>query len=184
MDLIALSLYVAPIIGLTTILIGLGAMLKPESMSGNFGIPATGKAKAWVVSVGVRDIFMGFTVLVLYFNQSWFELAFINLAIGVVALSDFYVVLKDGDRLKSYTHFAGAVAVLFYGAWIILMVQFVTDSKQFLKISNCVQFWSTIKIMYFVYYNSHRNNHWWEKIKNENDATIEKSAGRWLIGWW
>lgn len=122
MDLISLSLYVAPIIGLTTILIGLGAMVKPESMSGNFGIPVVGKAKAWVISVGIRDIFMGISVLVLYFNQSWYEMALINFAIGVVALSDFYVVLKDGDQKKSYTHFAGAIAVIFYGAWILFMV--------------------------------------------------------------
>lgn len=60
MDLISLSLYVAPIIGLTTILIGLGAMVKPESMSGNFGIPVSGKAKAWVISVGDSRYLYGY----------------------------------------------------------------------------------------------------------------------------
>lgn len=119
MDLIALSYYIAPVIGLTTILIGTGAFLKPEPMSKNFGIQATGTAAPYVQSVGIRDIFMGFTVLILYFYQLWFAMALIQFCIGLVALSDFIVVKKNGDPKASLVHLAGAIAVIGYGIWLI-----------------------------------------------------------------
>lgn len=104
---------------MTTILIGTGAILKPEPMSKNFGIEATGSAAPYVQSVGVRDIFMGLTVLILYFNQLWFPLALIQFCIGLVALSDFIVVKKSGDQKASLIHLAGAGAVIGYGIWLL-----------------------------------------------------------------
>ncbi len=123
MDFIALSYFVAPFIGLTTIFIGLGAILKPEPMSKNFGIKASGTATAYVRSVGIRDIFMGLTVLILYFNQLWLQMALIQFCIGLVALSDFMVVRSCGDQKASLTHFAGAVAVVGYGVWILIFIK-------------------------------------------------------------
>ena len=117
--IISSSYYIAPIIGFTTILIGIGAILKPQKMSNNFGITASGTAAPYVASVGVRDIFMGLSVLILYFNQHWFELSLIQFSIGMVAISDFLVVRKNGDQKASLTHLAGAIAVIGYGLWLL-----------------------------------------------------------------
>lgn len=123
MNLILLSTYVAPIIGLTTILIGIGAMLKPQQMSGNFGIASTGSANPYIVSVGIRDIFMGLTVLILFFTNSWYELALVMFAIGLVAVSDFVVVRNHGDKKKSLVHLAGAFAVIVYGTCLMILAK-------------------------------------------------------------
>lgn len=122
MDFIAWSYYIAPIIGLTTITIGIAAILKPQQMSVNFGIQSSGSANPYVMSVGIRDIFMGLTVLILYFHQSWAQLGLVQLCIGLVAMSDFLVVLKNGDKKASMTHLTGAIAVIGYGAWLLLLL--------------------------------------------------------------
>jgi hypothetical protein len=121
MDLVSLSYYIAPVIGMTTIIIGTGAILKPEPMSKNFGITASGTAAPFVQSVGIRDIFMGLTVLILYFNQLWFPMALIQFCIGLVALSDFAVVKNNGDQKASMIHLAGAMAVIGYGVWLLFI---------------------------------------------------------------
>lgn len=121
MDLISLSYYLAPIIGLTTIFIGLGALIKPQLMSENFGIKASGTANPYVRSVGVRDIFMGLTVLILFYKEQWITLGLIQFCIGGVAISDFLVVRAKGAHKISLVHFAGAVAVISYGVWLILV---------------------------------------------------------------
>lgn len=111
--------YLAPIIGFLTIFIGIFAALKPEPMSKNFGISVTGPALPYVVSTGIRDVFMGLTILILFYKQDWVVLGFIHLCVGLVAISDFLVVQKHGDKKTSLVHLAGAIAVIGYGIWLI-----------------------------------------------------------------
>lgn len=119
MDLTLLALYIAPVIGLTTLSIGISAAIWPQPMSKKFGIDASDKALPYVVSTGVRDVFMGLTVLILFYQQQWKILGAINLCIGLVAISDFLVVRKHGDSKTSLVHLAGAIAVIGYGTWLI-----------------------------------------------------------------
>ncbi len=119
MSLVAIAHYIAPIIGLSTIIIGICAVLQPQPMSKKFGITVSGAALPYVVSTGIRDVFIGLTVLVLFYRQEWSLLGVINLLIGVVAISDFLVVKKHGDKKTSLAHLAGAVGVVAYGAWLL-----------------------------------------------------------------
>ncbi len=121
MDFFALTYYLAPLIGLTTVAIGVGAILRPQHMSGNFGIVASGTANPYVVSVGIRDIFMGFVILNLYFNQLWNELSFVLFCVGMVAISDFLVVHRNGSKKTALVHLLGAIAVTSYGAWLLFI---------------------------------------------------------------
>jgi hypothetical protein len=111
--------YLAPIIGIGTIAIGISAVLRPEAMSKKFGIPVTGSALPYVISTGARDIFIGLTILILYYFKLWQALGYINLFTGIVAISDFLVVRKYGHKKTSLTHLFGAVLVVSYGSWLI-----------------------------------------------------------------
>ncbi len=119
MNIMELSHYLALIIGSGALIIGVIAVLKPEAMSKKFGIPVTGPALPYVISTGVRDIFIGLTVLILFYRQEWFTLGCINLAVGVVAITDFILVLKHGDKKISIVHFLGALLFAGYGFWLI-----------------------------------------------------------------
>ena len=52
------------LIGSLAVLVGLGAVLKPKPMSKKFGIDANDHALPYVMSTGLRDIFVGMTLLV------------------------------------------------------------------------------------------------------------------------
>jgi hypothetical protein len=119
MNISILFHYFAPLIGIVTILIGLAAVLKPEPMSKKFGISVRGEALPFVISTGIRDVFMGATILVLFFQQEWISLGLINLCVGAVAISDFLVVYRNGDRKTSLVHLFGAVTVIGYGSWLV-----------------------------------------------------------------
>lgn len=119
MSFSTLLYYLAPIIGFTTLLIGVSAAVKPQAMSSKFGIAATGATLPYVISTGMRDVFMGLTVFILFSLEQWTALGAVNLAIGLVAISDCYIVRKYGDRKNSYVHAAGAVAVIVYGLLLL-----------------------------------------------------------------
>lgn len=120
MNVTTLAHYIALIIGLLTLLIGVAAVLKPEPMSKKFGISVNGSALPYVVSTGIRDVFIGLTVLILFYKEQWSTLGAINLCIGIIAVSDFLVVQKHGDKKTSWIHLFGAIAVTGYGTWLIL----------------------------------------------------------------
>ncbi|MES2801246.1 MAG: DUF4267 domain-containing protein [Bdellovibrionota bacterium] len=118
MELTNLLFYFAPIIGLGTLVIGILAVLRPQPMSKKFGIAATHLTLPYVVSTGIRDVFMGLTVLILFYNKNWTLLGLINFCISIVAVSDFLVVLKHGEKKTSFIHLFGAVLVTAYGIWL------------------------------------------------------------------
>jgi uncharacterized membrane protein HdeD (DUF308 family) len=72
-----------------------------------------------VISTGIRDVFMGIAVLVLFYFQAWMPLGLIHLALGLVAISDFAVVRRYGDRKTSWVHLIGAVVVVLFGIWLV-----------------------------------------------------------------
>lgn len=115
MSIIQIVHYLAALVGVGTLVIGILAMLKPEPMSKNFGIGVSGFALPYVVSTGVRDIFIGLCVFVLFWRQEWVTLGCINFCIAVVALSDFFVVRKHGHKMTSLVHLFGAALVLGLG---------------------------------------------------------------------
>lgn len=119
MNTAELVYYFVPLIGIGTLVIGILAVIRPEPMSKKFGIAVSASALPYVISTGVRDIFIGLTVLVLFYRQEWFTLGFINICIGVVATSDFLVVRKHGDTKTSLAHLFGAVIVVTFGIWLI-----------------------------------------------------------------
>lgn len=114
--------YIAPVIGLVTTLIGIAAVLKPEPMSKKFGIAARGSALPYVVSTGIRDVFIGLSILTLVYFEQWLALGFINLFVGIVAISDFLVVIRNGDKKTSVVHLAGALIVITYGVWLLEII--------------------------------------------------------------
>ncbi len=83
-------------------------------MSKNFGIPAPQSASPFVISMGIRDVFIGLVFLALYFCEDWKALAYVSLSVGIVALSDFIVVQKYGNKKVSWVHLFGAVVVIGY----------------------------------------------------------------------
>lgn len=112
--------YFSVIIGLCTFLIGVLAVSKPKYMSEKFGIVANESTLPYVVSTGIRDVFIGLIVLILFYYQAWKILGASNLCIGIVAISDFLVVRKYGDKKTSLIHLIGAVVVITYGTWLLI----------------------------------------------------------------
>lgn len=119
MTVVDLAHYIAPLIGLATFVIGIFAVIRPLPMSVKFGISANKATLPYVISTGIRDVFIGLTVLILFYLQDWKALGVINLCIGIVAISDFTVVFKFGDRKTSYVHLGGAISVVIYGIWLL-----------------------------------------------------------------
>lgn len=106
-------------VAIIALCIGFSALIKPQPMSLKFGILADSKALPYVMSLGIRDIFMGLTVLILFFKSEWLSLGLVHLCLGVVATCDFFVVFKNGVKKISYVHLLGAIASFFYGAWLL-----------------------------------------------------------------
>ena len=102
------------LIGFGVITIGFLAILKPKFMSKNFGIPIEGKALSYISSLGIRDIFIGLILFYMFYIKAWLAIAFINLCICLVALTDFIVVIKHGNKKNSFTHLAGLIVSLIY----------------------------------------------------------------------
>jgi len=119
MNLPNIFLYFNVLVGLVALCIGIGAIIKPQPMALKFGIAADVKALPYVVSLGIRDVFMGLSVLVLFLRSEWFSLGLIHLCLGLVAVSDFLVVFKNGVRKISYVHLLGAFVSFIYGAWLL-----------------------------------------------------------------
>lgn len=120
MNLNAIFYYIAPLIGVCTLVIGICATLRPLQMSKKFGIAASESTVPYVISTGIRDVFIGLTVLILFYLQLWSALGTINFCIGIVAISDFRAVYKYGDKKISYVHLAGAMSVIVYGVWLLM----------------------------------------------------------------
>ncbi len=119
MSLPSIGHYAPLVTGFFTLLIGIAAMAKPKEMSKKFGIAVNGVALSYVISTGIRDVFIGLIVLILFYLQAWSALGASHLCIGVVAIADFLVVRKYGDKKTSLIHLVGAVVVVLYGAWLL-----------------------------------------------------------------
>lgn len=120
MNTTELVYYFALMVGIGALIVGILAVLLPGTMSKKFGIAVSGAALPYVISTGVRDIFIGLTVLVLFYLQQWFSLGCINICIGVVAVTDFFLVRKHGTMKAALFHLLGAFVVANIGVWLIL----------------------------------------------------------------
>lgn len=114
--------YFPLVIGLLTLFIGIAATVMPEVMSNKFGIAATGVALPYVMSTGIRDVFIGLIILILFYLQDWTALGAGHLCIGIVAISDFLVVRKYGDKKTSLIHLGGAMFVIAFGVWLLALI--------------------------------------------------------------
>ena len=107
--------YFSVLIGFGACFIGLLAIIKPEFMSSGFGIKVDGFAASYVVALGIRDLFIGLVVLLLYVNEAWSLIGYTSLLIAMVAFSDFIVVFKNGRKSASFVHLIGLLIALAYG---------------------------------------------------------------------
>lgn len=107
------------VIGFFTLFIGIAATFSPERMSKNFGIVVKGEALPYVTSTGIRDVFIGLIVLLLFYFGLSKALGLCHLFIGIVAISDFLVVRKYGNKKMSFIHLGGALIVIAYGSWLL-----------------------------------------------------------------
>lgn len=119
MNHLNIAYYFALLIGFGTLIIGICAVIKPKPMASKFGVLANESALPYVISTGIRDVFIGLTVLISFYLHQWTALGAIHLAIGIVAISDFKVVNKYGNKKVSYVHLFGAIVVISYGIWLL-----------------------------------------------------------------
>ena len=112
--------YLAPVVGFFTLAIGATAAIWPKQMSKKYGIATGGEGIPYVISTGIRDVFMGLTILILFYRQDWIVLAILNFLIGFVAISDFLIVRKYGDKKIALVHLLGAIAVTGFGACLLI----------------------------------------------------------------
>ena len=114
--------YITLPIGVVATLIGSVAMLAPRFMSEKFGIAVEGQATSYVVALGVRDVFIRVLFLILFQSSLWTEAGWLSLALAGVAISDFAVVWKSGEKLTSATHLLGAVFLIPYGLAMLTLL--------------------------------------------------------------
>ena len=112
-------LWFAPLVGLGAILIGFGAVVFPAPASKGFGVPTSGSGLPWVRATGTRDVFLGFTVLLLSWRGDRFGLGLICFCTAFVALGDFLITFFKGTRKLSIVHLAGLIVAIAYGIWLI-----------------------------------------------------------------
>lgn len=112
--------YLAPVMGIVAFLIGAAAVIKPDFMSKKFGIAASSEALPYVVSTGIRDVFIGLVIIALFFAEQIQTLSLSILFVSLVALSDFVMVRKHGDRKMSWIHLSGALIAGLYGTFLLV----------------------------------------------------------------
>lgn len=111
--------YLVPVFAAVSLIIGIAAMIAPAKMSRVFGIAVDGKAAALVVGMGVRDIFIGGIILILYFMDLLIPIGWSLLLLGLISLSDFWCVRKYGSKPISWTHLTSAVVVTGVGVYLV-----------------------------------------------------------------
>lgn len=120
MNLLTLLHHFAAIIALFTLIIGIFAAAKPKAMAKNFGVPVPPEAYPFVIATGLRDIYIGLGIFVLYFLNLWFAIAITCLCLGLLALGDFVIVRKYGVKKVSWAHFLGATGAFIYGSFLLV----------------------------------------------------------------
>lgn len=118
MNLATIAHYFPLLVGIAALLIGAMAVAKPKAMSEKFGVIAEGQALPYVVSTGIRDVFIGLIVLILFYLEQWAAIGAAHFCIGLVAISDFLVVRKHGNKKVSLVHLIGAIVATVYGIWL------------------------------------------------------------------
>ncbi|MBC7420591.1 MAG: DUF4267 domain-containing protein [Bdellovibrio sp.] len=114
--------FIPAMAGLVALIIGLLAVITPAKASKGFGIEASGPALHYVVATGVRDIFIGLIMLVLYWHGDTKIIGACFICIAVVAIADFTLTFKHGSKKQSVVHAAGAIFSIIYGSLVILQV--------------------------------------------------------------
>ena len=112
-------IFLAPVMGAVAIFIGVLACISPSFMSKAFGIQASDAAEGYVIALGMRDIYIGVTILTLYSFSLFQLLGYLTLGIGVVAITDFLTVFFYGNKKVSVTHLGGAIFAFPYGAFLM-----------------------------------------------------------------
>ena len=111
-------LWFAPLVGFGAVLIGLAAALFPRQASKSFGVPTSGSGLPWVRATGTRDVFLGFTVLLLSWRGDRLALSLVCFCTAFIALGDFLLTYFQGTRKLSIVHLAGLVVAIAYGVWL------------------------------------------------------------------
>ncbi len=105
----------APIIASGLLLVGLTAMTFPKWAAGMFGVKASTEGLPYVMAAGVRDVFIGLALLLIWQTGDHRLLAKAMVATAIVSLMDTYLVFKYGMRRQMALHILGTVAVVVYG---------------------------------------------------------------------
>lgn len=111
--------FILLLIGIGAILIGLAAVALPQRASQSFGIKVYSEALPYVQATGARDIFLGITLLILYWRNDFLTAGYVCVAIACVSIVDAYVTWRNGSKPHSLFHVAGTVGVVAYGIWLI-----------------------------------------------------------------
>jgi hypothetical protein len=110
---------VAALAGLAFFAVGIGALLAPGISSVQYGLPTTDRAAlALVRAVGVRDLVLGISVLLLLARRNRDGLAVVLGTSVLAAAGDAAAVTTgrpDASPRQLAVHFSGAVALL--AAW-------------------------------------------------------------------
>jgi len=111
--------WILPAIGLGAVVIGTAAVIMPAKASKSFGIEVHGEALPYVQATGARDIFLGITLLILFWRHEVLTAGYVCLAIAIVSIVDAFVTWKNGSKPHTLVHIGGTILVLAYGAWLI-----------------------------------------------------------------
>ena len=101
--------------------IGVLAMLRPEKMSAKYGIAARQPQASFVAGLGIRDVFVGFVLFGAWWREDTLAILVLSFLLSSVALVDFYIVSKHGDKKTSLVHLLGAVFCLGYGLLLFFL---------------------------------------------------------------
>lgn len=105
----------AAVIGGSLIGIGLSAMVFPKWAATMFGINAPGTGLHYVTAAGVRDVFIGHVILLVWWAGYRGLLGNIIMSTAVISTTDVYLTYKYGTKSRVLIHAFGTVAVLVYG---------------------------------------------------------------------
>lgn len=118
----------APLMAAGACFIGVIACARPVWMSRQYGIAADWPNAGFVVALGVRDLFMGAAMFFAWWHQSWVTVAVFSTLLAGVAVVDFAIVLKLGEKKASLVHLMGALACTVYAVAVFALADKMAGS--------------------------------------------------------
>lgn len=112
--------WLAPLLALGATFTGFISLLAPRTAVKLYGLSTGEEGLRFVPIFGARNLAIGVSTLALLIYGWRQPLGFLFLALAIPGMVDAWITYRHGSRPAAAVHVAGTIALVAYGAWLVL----------------------------------------------------------------